>query len=99
MTSITSFTKFVRVFEKVGPVETRLENLFGCLFGTEVTTTGLVMTEREDTVSFSVGNTPSNDLVGTILEKIGVVPIKMFHLRKEFVFILLRPKRRGLLGD
>ena len=57
------------------------------------------MTEREDTVNFSVRNTSSNDLVGTILEKIGVVPIKMFHLGIEFVFILLRPKRRGLLGD
>jgi hypothetical protein len=58
-----------------------------------------IMTEGDDTGLVRLRNTSPNDLIGTILEQVRIVPEKILHHRHEFGLILPPPMQRHLTGD
>ena len=48
------------------------------------------MASLENVIGFLSINTPPDDLIRTDFEKVGVVPEVMFHIFKEFIFLLGR---------
>jgi hypothetical protein len=66
----------VSVLKDGRPVKTALQNLCSDLLCTEVASTGMIMTEGDDTGLVRLGNASPNDLIGTILEQVRIVPEK-----------------------
>jgi len=89
----------VSVLKDGGPIKTALQNLCSGLLRTEVASTGMIMTERDDTGLVRLGNASPNDLIGTILEQVRIVPEKILHHGHKFGLILPSPMQRHLTGD
>lgn len=83
----------------VGLLKTTLQNLCTGLLCTEVASTGMIMTEGDDTGLVRLGNASPNDMIGTILEQVRIVPKKILHHGHEFGLILQPPMQRHLTGD
>jgi hypothetical protein len=78
----------VSVLKDGQPVKTALQNLCSGLLCTEMAFTGMIMTEADDTGLVRLGNPSPNDLIGTILEQVRIVPEKILHHGHEFGLIL-----------
>jgi hypothetical protein len=59
----------------------------------------MIMTKGDDIGLVKFRYASSNDLIGTILEQINIIPKKGFHLGQKFEFILLPPMQRHLAGN
>jgi hypothetical protein len=59
----------------------------------------MIMTKGDDTRLFGLGDTSPNDLIGTILEQIRIIPEKIIHHGHELGLILPPPMQRHLTGD
>ena len=57
------------------------------------------MTKGDDIGLVMLKYTPPNDLVGTILEQIRIIPKKVLHHGQNFELILSPPMQRHLVGD
>jgi hypothetical protein len=57
------------------------------------------MTKRDDIGLVKFRYASPNDLIGTILEHVRIIPKKDFHLGQEFGLILLPPMQRHLAGN
>jgi hypothetical protein len=57
------------------------------------------MTKGDDIGLVKLRYTPLNDLIGTILEQIRIIPEKGLHLGQKFELILLPPMQRHFVGD
>jgi hypothetical protein len=57
------------------------------------------MTEGDDTRLVRLGYASPNDLIGTILKQVRVVPEKILHHGHEFGLILPPPMQRHLTDD
>ena len=57
------------------------------------------MTKGDDIELVKLRYTSPNDLIGTILEQIWIIPKKGFHLGQKFDLILLPPMQRHLAGN
>ena len=98
LTPTTCGTILGGILKQTRPIKTALEDFSGGLLRTKMTSTCLIMTKREDAMKLTIWDTPPNDLVGTMLKEIRVVPKEMFHLRKELGFIILGPIRGNVTG-
>jgi hypothetical protein len=61
--------------------------------------TSMIMIERDDILLVMLRYTSPNDLIGTILKQIRIIPEKVFHHGQKFEFILSPPMQRHLAGD
>jgi hypothetical protein len=61
--------------------------------------TCMIITKGDDIGLVKFRYASSNDLIGTILEQIRIVPKKVFHLGQKFELILLPPMQRHLAGN
>jgi hypothetical protein len=59
----------------------------------------MIMTKRDDIGLVKFKYASPNDLIGTILEQIRIIPKKGFHLGQKFEFILLPSIQRHLAGN
>jgi len=59
----------------------------------------MIVTKGDDTRLVGLRDTSPNDLIGTILEQIRIVPEKILHHGHEFGLILQLPMQRHLTGD
>jgi hypothetical protein len=59
----------------------------------------MIVTKGDDTRLVGLGDTSPNDLIGTILEQIRIIPEKILHHGHEFGLILPPPMQRHLTGD
>jgi hypothetical protein len=89
----------VSVLKDGRPVKTALQYLCSDLPYTEVASTSMIMIEGDDTGLVRLGNASPNDLIGTILEQVRIVPEKILHHGHEFGLILPPPMHRHLTGD
>ena len=89
----------MRVSKQGGPVKFTLQNFCSGLFSTEVATTCMIMTERDDIGLVMLRYTSPNNLIGTILKQIMIIPEKIFHHGQKFKFILSPPMQRHLACD
>ena len=87
----TTFAVLMCLLKEAWPSKTTLQNFFCSLPGTEVSPTCLVVAKRENTVLFLFGDTPSKNLVWTVLPQIWIIPMKELHLGKKSVPILFCP--------
>jgi hypothetical protein len=87
------------VSKQGGPVKSTLQNFCSCLFSTEMATTGMIMTEGDNIGLGMLRYVSPNDLIGTILKQIRIIPKKIFHHGQKFEFILSPPMQRHLAGD
>jgi hypothetical protein len=87
------------VSKKGRPVKSTLQNFCNDLLCTEVASTSMIMTKGDDIGLVKLRYTPPNDLIGTILEQIRIIPEKGLHLRQKFELILLPPMQKHLVGD
>jgi hypothetical protein len=62
-------------------------------------TTCMIMTEGDDIGLVMLRYASPNDLIGTILKKIRIVPKKIFHHGQKFEFILSPSMQRHLASD
>jgi hypothetical protein len=60
---------------------------------------GMIMIEGDDIGLIVLRYTSPNDLIGTILEQIRIIPEKVFHHGQKFELILSPPMQRHLAGD
>jgi hypothetical protein len=74
----------VSVLKDGRPVKTVLQYLCSGLLCIEVASTGMIMIEGDDTGLVRLGNASPNDLIGTILEQVRIVPEKILHDGHEF---------------
>jgi hypothetical protein len=81
------------------PIKSTLQNLCSGLICIEMASTCMIMTKGDDTRLVKLRYTSPNDLIGTILEQIKIIPKKGFHLGQKFHLILLPPMQRHLVGD
>jgi len=81
------------------PIKSALQNLCSGLLRAEVASTSMIVTKGDDTRLVGLGDTSPNDLIGTTLEQIRIVPEKIIHHGHEFRFILSPPMQRHLAGD
>jgi hypothetical protein len=61
--------------------------------------TCMIMAKGDDIGLVKFRYASPNDLIGTILEQIKIIPKKGFHLGQKFEFILLPPMQRHLAGN
>jgi hypothetical protein len=59
----------------------------------------MIMTKGDDIALVKLRYTSPNDLVGTILKQIRIIPEKGLHHRQKFELILLPPMQRHLIGN
>jgi hypothetical protein len=57
------------------------------------------MTKGDDIGLVKFRYASPNDLIGTILEQVRIIPKKSYHLRQKFELILLPPMLRHLVGN
>jgi hypothetical protein len=76
------------VSKQGGLVKSTLQNFCNSLFSTKMATTGIIMTERDDIGLVMLRYTSPNNLIGTILKQIRIIPEKVFHHGQKFEFIL-----------
>jgi hypothetical protein len=81
------------------PIKFTLQNLCSGLICTKVTSTCMIMTKGDDIGLVILRYTPPNDLVGTILEQIKIIPKKGLHHGQKFDLILSPPMQRHLTRD
>ena len=62
-------------------------------------TTGMIMTKGDDIGFVMLRYTSPNDLIGTILKQIRIIPKKIFHHGQKLEFILSPPMQRHLASD
>jgi hypothetical protein len=89
----------VSVLKDGGPIKTALQNLRSGLLCTEVASTCMILTEGDDAGLVRLVNASPNDLIGTILEQVRIVPEKILHHGHKFGLILPSPMQRHLTGD
>jgi hypothetical protein len=89
----------VSVLKEGQPIKSALQNLCSGLLRAEVASTRMIVTKGDDTRLVGLGNTSPNDLIGTILEQIRIVPEKILHHGHEFVLVLPPSMQRHLTGD
>lgn len=63
-----NFTKRMTIFKNCEPIKVTLQNLCSSFLCTKVASTSMVMAEWDNIVMHMIRNTPSDDLIGTILE-------------------------------
>ena len=61
--------------------------------------TGMIMTKRDDAGLVMVGNASPDDLIGTILKQVRIIPEEILHHGQEFGLILPPSMQRHLAGD
>jgi hypothetical protein len=61
--------------------------------------TCMIMTKGDDIGLVKFRYASPNDLIGTILEQVRIIPKKSFHLGQKFKLILLPPMQRHLAGN
>jgi hypothetical protein len=61
--------------------------------------TSMIMTEGDDIGLVMLRYTSPNDLIGTILKQIRIIPEKVFHHGQKFEFIWSPPMQKHLAGD
>jgi hypothetical protein len=61
--------------------------------------TCMIMTKGDDIGLVKLKYTPPNDLIGTILEQIRIIPEKCLHPGQKFELILLPLMQRHLAGN
>jgi hypothetical protein len=59
----------------------------------------MIMTKGDDIGLVMLRYTSPNDLIGTILKQIRIIPKKVFHHGQKFEFILLPPTQKSLASD
>jgi hypothetical protein len=59
----------------------------------------MVMTKGDNIGLVILWNTSPNDLIGTVLKGVWIVPKEVFHLIQQLGPILLHPMRRHLTSD
>jgi hypothetical protein len=59
----------------------------------------MIMTKGDDIGLVKFRYASPNDLIGTILEQVRIIPKKVFHLGQEFELIMLPPMQRHLAGN
>jgi len=69
------------------------------LLRVEVAFTSMIVTKGDDTRLVGLGDTSPNDLIGTILEQIRIIPEEILHHGHEFGLILPPPMQRHLTGN
>jgi hypothetical protein len=67
------------VSKQSGLVKSTLQNFCRGLFSTEMATTGVIMTEGDDIGLVMLRYASPNDLIGTILKQIRIIPEKVFY--------------------
>jgi hypothetical protein len=87
------------VSEKGRPIKSTLQNFCSGLHCTKVASASMVMMKGDDIGLVKLRYTPPNDLVGTILEQIRIIPKKGLHHGHEFGLILSPPMQRHLASD
>jgi hypothetical protein len=88
---LTSYAISMSVSEKGRPIKSTLQNFCSGLLCTKVGSTSMIMTKGDDIGSVMHKYTPPNDLVGTILEQIRIIPEKVLHHGQKFELILSPP--------
>ena len=76
-----------------------LQNLCNGLLNTEMASTSIIMTKGDDIRLVMLRNTPPNDLIGTILEQVRIIPKKLLHHGQKLGLILSPPMQRHLTCD
>jgi hypothetical protein len=76
-----------------------MQNLCSGLVCTEMASTCMIMTKGDDIGLVKFRYASPNDLIGTILEQVRVIPKKGFHLGQKFEIILLPLMQRHLAGN
>jgi hypothetical protein len=61
--------------------------------------TGMIMTKGDDIGLIILRYTPRNDLIGTILKQIRIIPEKVLHHGQKFELILSPPMQKHLASD
>jgi hypothetical protein len=89
----------VSVLKDGRPIKSALQNLCSGLLRAEVASTSMIVTKGDDTRLVGLGDTSPNDMIGSILEQIRIVPEKILHHGHEFGLILPPPMQRHLTGD
>ena len=80
-------------------VKSTLQNYCSGLFSTKMASTGIIITEEDDIGLVMHKYTFPNNLIGTILKQIRIIPEKIFHRGKKFEFILSPLMQRHLARD
>jgi hypothetical protein len=89
----------VSVLENGRPIKSALQNLCSDLLCTEMASTSMIMTKGDDIGLVRLRDASLNDLIGTILEQIRIVPEKVLHHGHELGLILPSLMQRHLTGD
>jgi hypothetical protein len=89
----------VSVLKDGRPIKSALQNLCSGLLRAEVASTSMIVTKGDDTRLVGLGDTSPNDLIGTILEQIRIIPEKILHHGHEFGLILPPSMQRHLTDD
>jgi hypothetical protein len=87
------------ISKNVRPIKSTLQNLCSSLICTKVASTCMIMTKGDNIGLVMLKYTPPNDLLGTILEQIRIIPEKGLHHGHKFELLLLAPLQRLLAGD
>ena len=82
-----------------GPVKSTLQNFCSSLFSTDMASTSMIMTEGDDVGLVRLKYTSPNNLIGTILKQIRIIPEKVFYHGQKIEFILSTLIQRHLASD
>jgi hypothetical protein len=99
LTVLTRCAISTSVCKHGGSIKSTLQNLCSGLVCTEMASTCMIMTKGDDIGLVKFRYASLNDLIGTILEQIRIIPKKGFHLGQKFELILLPPMQRHLAGN
>jgi hypothetical protein len=67
-----------------GLIESTLKNLRSGLVRTEVSSTCMIMVEREDLLVFILRNASSYNLIWLVFKQVWIIPKEVFHPSQEF---------------
>jgi hypothetical protein len=88
----------MRVCKHGRPIKSTLQNPCSGLVCTEMASTCMIMTKGDDIGLVKFRYASPNDLIGTILEQVRIIPKKGFHLGQKFELILF-PSMQRYLAD
>jgi hypothetical protein len=72
------------VMKNGGPTKSTFKNLHCGLLRTEVSSTCMIMAEREDILVFTLRNASPYNLILAVFEQVRIIPKKVFHPNQEF---------------
>jgi hypothetical protein len=76
---LTRYAISMSISKNGRPIKSTLQIFCNGLLCTKVASASMIMTEGDDIGLVMLRYTPSNDLVGTILEQIRIIPEKGLH--------------------